>query len=117
MNKRNIGASYEGVARDFLTDKGYEILCMNYRCKYGEIDIIARDNDGYVVFVEVKYRSGAKYGMPYEAVTKSKQKTIFMCSEKYLQDNKLSAYGKYRFDVISIKGNEIQHIKNAFGGL
>lgn len=117
INKRSIGTSYEIIAKEYLIKKEYDILCMNYRCKFGEIDIIAKDNKGFIVFVEVKFRTNTKFGMPYEAVNKAKQRTIFLCSENYIKENGLSFCGKYRYDVISIKGKEILHIENAFGGL
>lgn len=90
---------------------------MNYRCKYGEIDIIARSHqDKSIVFVEVKYRSSLRYGLPYEAVDKNKQRKIMLVSKNYINENKLSFESKYRYDVISIYGNDIEYIENAFGG-
>ncbi len=56
QNKRQTGAAYEEQAARFLLEQGYQILERNYRCRQGEIDVIARDGS-YLVFVEVKYRS------------------------------------------------------------
>ncbi len=90
---------------------------MNYRCRYGEIDIIAKDMDeDYITFVEVKYRKTTGYGMPYEAVTPYKQRRIILASKNYIRANKLSIEGHYRYDVISICDKDIMIIKNAFGG-
>ena len=61
MNKRKTGTEYEELAARWLIEKGYEILEKNYRCRIGEIDLIARDGR-YLVFVEVKYRSDEKAG-------------------------------------------------------
>ena len=75
QNKRMEGSRYEKLAARYLEQKGMDILELNYRCRTGEIDIIARDGE-YLVFVEVKYRSGASFGDPSEAVTAKKQERI-----------------------------------------
>ena len=56
MNRRETGSRYEKQAAVYLEQKGYEILEMNFRCRRGEIDLVARDGE-YLVFVEVKYRA------------------------------------------------------------
>lgn len=86
---------------------------MNFRCKVGEIDIIARDED-YLVFCEVKYRSSDVYGYPAEAVNINKIRKICKVSDYYRLIHKISDDSKIRFDVVSIKGEEISWIKNAF---
>lgn len=117
INKRSIGTEYEKLACKYLEECGYSILETNYRCKYGEIDIIARDlEEGYIAFVEVKYRSNTDFGMPYEAVDIRKQNKIIKVSKKYIEDKKLKFYDKYRYDVVSIYNNQFDLIKNAFGG-
>ena len=93
---------------------GYEILEYNYRCRSGEIDIIAKDG-GCLVFCEVKYRSGRGKGTPLEAVDYRKQQTIFRCASHYLTGKRLSGI-PCRFDVIGIEGTAVTHIKNAFTG-
>ena len=60
-NKRTVGSRYEEEAAAFLQKQGFQILEKNYRDRYGEIDIIAKEN-GYLVFVEVKYRSSLRRG-------------------------------------------------------
>ena len=67
MNKRQIGSVYELKASDYLTKKGYQIIERNYRCRIGEIDIIAIERD-CLCFIEVKYRKNEKTGDPLEAV-------------------------------------------------
>lgn len=69
--KDELGRAGEEFAARYLCDKGYTILDRNWRCGQGEIDIIAR-HQGEVVFVEVKTRSGLKFGHPFEAITASK---------------------------------------------
>lgn len=93
-NNRSIGAQKEQLAADFLRRHGYVILDANYRCRQGEIDLIARES-GYLVFVEVKYRSGHTFGSPEEAVDQRKQKRICYAARKYLMSRKLPPDQRY----------------------
>ncbi len=89
------------------------ILERNYRCKVGEIDIIARD-DKTMCFVEVKFRNSLKSGFPAEAVGVRKQQRILRTAQWYMKEHHLWG-GSYRFDVVSVLNGDITHIKNAFG--
>lgn len=111
-NKRRIGAEKEQKAGAYLTELGYEIIKYNFRCRLGEIDIIARDGE-YLVFCEVKYRSGGVSGHPLEAVDIRKQQVLSKCAFYYLTLNGLQDV-PCRFDVISVTDREIRLIKNAF---
>ena len=83
-NKRT-GELGEEMAADFLTARGYRILERNFRCKGGEIDIIARaPEDKSLVFIEVKTRRGLSYGVPQLAVTPFKQRQISKASLTWL---------------------------------
>lgn len=113
MNKRIIGAQYEQTACDYLKTKGYRIAERNYRCKAGEIDIIAWDGK-ILVFIEVKYRKNLKMGSPLEAVDKRKQTTIRRVAAYYLYEKRLSFEMPVRFDVVGILGEKIELIKDAF---
>lgn len=115
-NKRKIGAEAEKIAIDYLLKNNYIILEKNFRCKLGEIDIIANDKD-YLVFIEVKYRKTNKKGLPREAVNIYKQKTIIKVTKYYLV--KYNLYdNNCRFDVLEMIGDmnnlEINLIKDAF---
>lgn len=113
MNNRTVGTEKEKMAAEYLVGKGYRILDMNYRCKTGEIDIIALNEDT-IVFVEVKYRTGKRYGMAVEAVSAAKQKTIRQVAMYYLVTRFHKSDVECRFDVIGIDREEITHITNAF---
>lgn len=115
-NKRQTGAYYEQEAGRYLEQMGYEILEYNYRCRFGEIDIVAKDGE-YVVFCEVKYRADGRKGNPLEAVDVRKQKVIFRCAMYYLTEHHLEDV-PCRFDVIGIQGKDgkVTYIKNAFTG-
>jgi putative endonuclease len=116
---KGTGELGEEVAMNFMIARGYRILERNFRCKGGEIDIIARDpEDKSLVFIEVKARRGLSYGVPQLAVTPFKQRQISKAaltwlSKKHLHDTNA------RFDVIAILlhtdgQHTIEHIKNAF---
>lgn len=111
-NKRQIGSQYEKMAGEYLISCGYEIIEYNFRCRMGEIDIIARDGE-YLAFCEVKYRKGTVKGHPAEAVGLRKQRVISKCAAYYLVTRRLADL-PCRFDVISVEGKEIDLIKNAF---
>ena len=113
MNKRKIGTEYEELAAQWLSEHGFQILERNYRCRVGEIDLIARDGR-YLVFVEVKYRADGKAGDPLEAVNWQKQKKICQTAVWYCREKQLPENMPCRFDVVSILGSDIHHIKNAF---
>ncbi len=117
MNKRLIGGFYEDLACDYIKQQGGKIIERNYRALRGEIDIIARD-ENYICFIEVKYRTGEKYGDPEEAVTYAKKKQICKISKLYLYSKFKSLEFPIRYDVIALSGIDdaisIRWHKNAF---
>lgn len=113
MNKRQIGSKYETMAIHYMQEQGMEVLCRNYHCKQGEIDIIAKE-EPYLLFVEVKYRADLKKGYPAEAVTSLKQQRILQTARYYLYEHHLPEETAVRFDVVAILGEELQYIRNAF---
>ena len=113
INKRKIGTAYEKLAGEYLKQQGYEIMEYNFRCRLGEIDIIARDGQ-YLVFLEVKYRSGKGTGNPLEAVNKAKQRTISKVALYYCVTHGYGEMTPCRFDVAAILGDKIKVVKNAF---
>ena len=112
MDKILSGKDGEEKACNYLKTKKYKILEKNYRCLYGEIDIIAKYNNTLVI-IEVKYRKSAKFGKGYEAVNYTKQQKIIKTLQYYINEKNVKM--PVRFDVISIDDNEITHIENAFG--
>ncbi|PKK96130.1 MAG: YraN family protein [Tenericutes bacterium HGW-Tenericutes-4] len=102
----------EQLAVRYLKKQKYEIIEQNFITKLGEIDIIAKENDT-LVFIEVKTRKTAEFGLPREAVTKYKQNKIRQVATDYLKQNK-SLNSLCRCDVIDILDDNITHIKNAF---
>ncbi len=99
-----------------MKSAGYEILNKNFRCIYGEIDIIAR-RENVICFIEVKTRATASYGEPEEAVNTVKTGRIKKSAAYYLSLRYLNSF-EVSFDVITIKVSEkkllLQHYKNCF---
>lgn len=102
--RSSLGTRGETVACSFLRDHGYEVVEKNYKCKIGEIDLIARRN-GRLAFIEVKTRSSAHRGMPQEAVDLKKQEKIFKVAAWYLKEKKMGSV-QLAFDVVAILWNE-----------
>lgn len=112
------GEQGEQRATEHLQRKGYTILERNFRSRGGEVDIVARDRDGCIVFVEVKTRRNLAYGLPQLAVTVRKQRQIAKGALTWLGRNRMHDRAA-RFDVIAVllhddAVHEIEHIVNAF---
>ena len=112
VNNRRLGNNYERLAGKDLEAQGYQILEYNFYSRIGEIDIVAL-HEGYLVFVEVKYRKDNQKGYPLEAISFQKQRTISRCALYYMKKKGLSEM-PVRFDVVGILGEEIQLVQNAF---
>lgn len=113
MNKRKTGEDFEEQAAQFLEKQGLQILQRNFRCRLGEIDLIAREGDCYV-FVEVKYRKRNISGNAAEAVTKTKQRRICRVAVYYLSTSCHNIELPCRFDVIGFDGEQLCWIRDAF---
>ena len=119
MDARTLGSFGEEQAARYLRRKGYRIVERNFRCRQGEIDIIAKKR-GVIAFVEVKLRKNAEHGEAKEFVTYSKQRRILTAAQVWLAANDCEL--QPRFDVIEIyapNGMEtrrpmIRHLEDAF---
>jgi len=113
---KTLGKKGEDIAAAFLEKKGYNLLFRNYKCSFGEIDIIAKHKKT-LSFIEVKTRSTKKYGLPHEAVTPAKQAKISRVALEFVQRYKMENRAA-RFDVVSVQslndGCEVNLIENAF---
>ena len=111
--KKLLGGKGELIVETYLKKKGYKILEKNYRTNFGESDIIAM-HENLLVFVEVKTRSGTKYGNPAEAVGYYKQNRYFKLAEYYALKHPDYRDKCVRFDVAEVLNGEINYIENAF---
>ena len=111
MDKRVFGQIGENAAADVLRAKGYRILKQNYRCRYGEIDIIA-ERGGDVCFVEVKTRQSLNYGRPCEAVTEEKKRHMKRAAHCYLDEMKEKGYvpRRFGFTIMEVMVNQEDNV-------
>ena len=112
-NNRATGSIYEEKIAAFLKQNGFMILERTYRCKQGEIDIIAKDGK-YFVFIEVKFRASGSAGFSLEAIDHRKAMRIRNAAMYYLFSHQLPEETPCRFDAAGIDGEEITYIRNAF---
>ncbi|CAM3553995.1 YraN family protein [Parendozoicomonas haliclonae] len=118
-NKKGYDAENQALAH--LLSEGLKLRERNYACKLGELDLVMQEQET-IVFVEVRYRNGEKFGSAAESVHHQKQKRLCNTAQHYLQTFKLTDRFPCRFDTITIqpasppdKGNKVSWIKNAFG--
>lgn len=120
MNTKLLGRWGESLAASFLKNKGFSITALSYKCRFGEIDIIA-ENKKFIVFTEVKLRKNKDFGRASEFVCLEKQRKIISSAQIYLASNE--THKQPRFDVIEIYAPDglntvnpvVNHIENAFG--
>ena len=112
-----LGGHGERMAAAYLTDAGLRVLDRNWRCRDGELDLVAREGDA-LVFCEVKTRRAAGYGHPVEAVTVAKQRRLRLLAQRWL-----SAHDEHapdlRFDVVGVLVRRdgpavVTHLRGAF---
>ncbi len=111
-----LGTLAEDYACKQLQQKGYRLISRNYRCRYGEIDIIAVDKET-LVFVEVKARSGFRYGTPLEAVSLKKIVKISQVGEHFAINSQQLLPQAHRIDVAAIMLVNNQLVMNLFVGV
>ena len=117
MGTRETGNLGESLVADYLRRRRYTLVGSQYRCRFGEIDLVARSREGVLCFVEVKTRTSSRFAAPREAVTAAKQRRLRITAEYYLSR---TGQGECpcRFDVAEVypspAGYEINYITNAF---
>ena len=117
INKRKVGAFYESLTADWLESRGWTVLERSYRCRVGEIDLIARKGKN-LSFIEVKYRTGAWYGGSPEAVDRRKQMKIIRVAQWYAACHPWTETMNCRYDVAAFREDgTLEYIEGAFGGM
>jgi putative endonuclease len=116
--KKKRGRKGEDLACEFLKQNGCRVIERNFRCKMGEIDIIATDGE-HICFTEVKARTRTDYGMPRDAVDRRKQQKLLRCAQLYLKLH--PGYAQRfspRMDIVEVlyteEGTYARHTPNAF---
>ena len=118
VTTKAVGDGAEEAAAGWLRARGLEIVQRNYRvargpyARGGEIDIIARDTDGTLVFVEVRHRADTRHGGAAATVTPAKQRSIIRAARHYLAG--LKSLPPCRFDVVALDGEEVTWLRGAF---
>jgi putative endonuclease len=116
MEKKEIGNLGEDIALKCLVEKGYTILEKNWRFGHLELDIIALSPQKIIAFVEVKSRTVDYFAEPEMTLTKKQQSNLIKAANVFLEISKLDY--EAQFDIISVvihpKGNELNHLENAF---
>jgi putative endonuclease len=112
--RRALGARGEDVAAAWYEARGYQIVARNWRCREGELDLIARSGRTYV-FCEVKTRTSDAFGAPVEAVTRDKQMRIRRLAARWLDSDAARPAAEIRFDVASVMGpRDVEVVEGAF---
>ena len=110
-----LGQAGEGIARRYLEERGYALLEANYRCRWGEVDLVM-EHEGSVVFVEVRTKRSSAFGTPEESVTAGKRKRLTATAYTYLQEHELDV--PFHIDLVAIALNtrgvvqRVTHLEN-----
>lgn len=103
MNRsRYKGLHYEAEAKQYLLHQGLTYLAQNYRCRFGEIDLVMHDVD-FVCFIEVKFRKNLDFGGAVSAIVYSKQRRIIKTAQTFMQNNSSLKNLSMRFDALIIQ--------------
>ena len=113
LTTRQIGARAEDIACHYLQQQGLQLLCKNFNCKMGEVDLIMQHGK-YLVFVEVRLRKNPYYGDGLMSITRTKQRRLARTALYYLQQQR-KLNSACRFDVVALaEAQKIDWIQNAF---
>ncbi len=115
MNTRVIGSFEEDIAISYLIENGFEILERNFKCKIGEIDVIAK-KDNIIRFIEIKFRKDNTAGGAHFAIRNSKLLKISRVAQFYIMTHPNNS-SSYSIDAILIENESIEYLENIFGGM
>jgi putative endonuclease len=114
--RTSLGNRGELLARQLLEATGYTILCANYRCRWGEVDLVAKESDT-LVFVEVRTKRGRAFGEPEESLTKRKAQKLVLTAQTFLEERGLEQ-SSWRIDLIAVpmdsqgRLSPLRHLQN-----
>ena len=111
------GRVAEQLARRFLIDRGLTVVAANYRCRFGELDLVMHDA-GRLVIVEIRYRSRTEFGGPIASISTAKQRKIVIATKYFIRNYPAYRNAPVRFDVVGLAGTlrapDIRWITGAF---
>lgn len=110
---KRVGAEFEALALDFLRRQRLRLVARNVTCRGGEIDLVMRDRDGVLVFVEVRARAGGRYGGAAASIGPHKQRRIVLAARYFLVSRGDSA-SACRFDAVVFEGRRLVWLRDAF---
>jgi putative endonuclease len=105
------GRLAEQQALNHLKAQGLKLICQNYRCPYGELDLVMQDHKSLVI-VEVRFRKSDRFGSAIETINRKKQSRIIAATKHYLYQHPVDCM--IRFDVVAITGDHLEWIQDAF---
>jgi putative endonuclease len=108
VTSRESGIAAEELAARYLSERGLSIVGRNYRCRLGEIDLIARDGD-MLVFIEVRMRTGSRFGGALASITAVKQRKLIAAAGLYL--SRLRSTPRCRFDAVLLDALDSRRIE------
>lgn len=111
--RRALGREGEEAVAAWYEARGYEVVVRNWRCREGELDLVVRDGRTYV-FCEVKSRTSDAFGVPAEAVTRTKQMRLRRLAAKWLEHDAPLRPTDIRFDVASVLAGAVEVLEGAF---
>lgn len=103
-DRKRTGDAGEKIAAEFLINHGYTILDTNFRCQYGEVDIVA-EHENCLVFVEVRTKKSLAFGTPEESITQPKKEKLILTAQTYVQEHD-DTPSDWRIDVVAIELNK-----------
>lgn len=113
LTKRALGNIKERLAEQFLRRQGAQVIVRNTHSPNGEIDLIV-EHEGYLIFIETRYRKDLSFGGAAASVSAKKQNNIIATAQYFLQNHPQWQRSPCRFDVIAIEGEHINWTKDAF---
>lgn len=110
---KRLGNVFEGFALEYLVRQRLRFVARNVTCRGGEIDLVMREPDGVLVFVEVRARAGSRYGGAVASVGREKQRRIVRAAQYFLA-KRADTESVCRFDIVAFDGRRIAWLRDAF---
>lgn len=116
MDRKRLGDQGEAEVAKYLRKRGYTLLASQWRCRFGELDLVARDRGGQICFVEVKLRGEGAIALPREFVDSRKRARLRSAAAAYLSQQELDATSRFDVAEVYVKNGifQVEYLENAF---